>query len=438
MRYIAFDIGSSYTKLAVLDSEQNTAETIDYRPTLPRLEAPRGHYALDASLLLRDVETMLDRAIDECPDFGGIFFSTQMHGFILTRGGEPITPYVTWQDARADVPDEGGVTDTSRLYDMLGREETLRMGTRFKAGIAACSLFSLLRHESLDLTGARFETLGSFLISHLSDEHRHACHLTDAASTGFAVAADGTWNERVIDAVGVRELAFPDIVRETEPLGAHRGVPLFAAIGDHQASVYGSGEGIEHAVSLTIGTATIICAVAPGYVKADMEVRPYFENQCLMTITRQPGGRVLDVVIELLRESVRLITGKEPETQDIWSALLSNLREDTQSLHVKPDFYIGMGEGAVESISGTNLTAANLFCAALDSLAEAYAGPIAKLRGHNDAIDRLILCGGRLSKLPALHERLERTAHLPVCTAPHRDAALYGLMRIARRIEAGK
>ena len=49
MRYIAFDIGSSYTKLAVLDSEQNTAETIDYRPTLPRLEAPRGHYALDAS-----------------------------------------------------------------------------------------------------------------------------------------------------------------------------------------------------------------------------------------------------------------------------------------------------------------------------------------------------------------------------------------------------
>ena len=149
MRYIAFDIGSSYTKLAVLDFEQNTAETIDYRPTLPRLEAPRGHYALDASLLLRDVETMLDRAIDECPDFGGVFFSTQMHGFILTRGGEPITPYVTWQDARADVPDEGGVTDTSRLYDMLGREETLRMGTRFKSGIAACSLFSLLRHESL-------------------------------------------------------------------------------------------------------------------------------------------------------------------------------------------------------------------------------------------------------------------------------------------------
>lgn len=97
-----------------------------------------------------------------------------------------------------------------------------------------------------------------------------------------------------------------------------------------------------------------------------------------------------------------------------------------------------MGEGAVENISSTNFTAANLFSAALDSLAQAYAEPIARLRGHNDVIDRLILCGGRLSKLPALHERLERTAQLPVYTAPHRDAALYGLMRIAKRIEQGE
>ena len=438
MRYIAFDIGSSYTKLAILDTKENTAETVAYRPTLPRLDAPRGHFAIDANDLLADVKAMLDEQLDISTDFGGIFFSTQMHGCILTRDGKPITPYITWQDARADIPDEDGITDSQRLYDTIGKEAALAMGTRFKAGIAACSLYSMLRANPMDLNGARFETLGSFLASSMSDEKIHACHLTDAASTGFAIAADGTWSKTVIEAVGVTELTFPEIISETKEMGHYRGVPFFAAIGDHQASVYGSGEGIEKSVSLTIGTATIICAAAPGYVKADMEVRPFFEDQCLMTITRQPGGRVMDIAIELIRDSVRLITGKEPETQELWTILLENLKDDTQDLTVKPDFYLGVGEGAIENISSTNLTAANLFSATLDSLANAYKGPIERLRAHNPAIDRLILCGGRLSKLPALHRRLEKVTGLPVYTAPHRDAALYGLMRIAERIEKGE
>ncbi len=434
MRYIAFDIGSSFTKLAILDTAANTAQTVSHRPTLPRLSAPRGHFAIDAAALLADVQSMLDEALDSGQTFGGIFFSTQMHGCILTRDDAPITPYITWQDARADIPRADGVTDTVRLFEALGRETVFSMGTRFKAGLAACSLYSMLRDTPMDLSGARFETLGSYLISNLSDASRHACHLTDAASTGFAIAAEGVWNQKVIDAVGVSALAFPEIVSETTPLGCYRGIPLFAAIGDHQASVYGSGDGIEHAVSLTIGTAAILCAVAPGYVRAEMEVRPFFENQCLMTYTRQPGGRVLDLIVEHLRDSAKLLTGQEPDVGKVWEILLANLCDDTQGLHVQPNFFLGVGEGVIENISSTNFTAAGLFSAALDSLAEAYRAPIARLREFNPAIDRMILCGGRLSKLPALHERLHHATGLPIYTAPHRDSALYGLMRIANRI----
>ena len=438
MFYLAFDIGSSFTKLAVLDSETRTAETVAYRPTLPRLDAPAGHFNLDAELLLDTVRSMLEEQVAQGQTYHGIFFSTQMHGFILTRNGRAITPYVTWQDARAEVPREDGKKDIDELKEKLGHERILSMGTRYKAGLAACSLYSMLKDEHLDLEGARFETLGSFLISRLSDEGRHGCHLTDAASTGFAIAAEGIWNPETIATVGVQELVFPEIVSETEPLGTFRGIPFFAAIGDHQASVYGSGEGVESSVSLTIGTATIICAVAPGYVHADMEVRPYFDDQCLMTITRQPGGRVIDVVIELVRDSIALYTGEKPPVQDIWAKLLDDVHEDTQGLHVTPDFYIGLGEGSIDTISPVNLTASNLFCAALDSLAEAYCGPIERLRAHNPAIDRLILCGGRLSKLPALHERLRKKTGLPVYTAPHRDAAFYGLMRIAMKLEQSR
>src|SRR5699024_10883999 len=108
--------------------------------------------------------------------------------------------------------------------------------------------------------------------------------------------------------------------------------------------------------------------------------------------------------------------------------------DDTQGLHVHPNFFIGVGEGVVENISSTNFTAAGLFSAALDSLAEAYRAPIARLREFNPAIDRMILCGGRLSKLPSLHARLHHATGLPIYTALHRDSALSGLMRIANRI----
>ena len=153
-----------------------------------------------------------------------------------------------------------------------------------------------------------------------------------------------------------------------------------------------------------------------------------------MTITRQPGGRAMDVVIDFYADILEKITGQKVDKQDIWQAMWQQVKADTQALSVKPDFYIGQGEGAIQNIGKDNLTACNLFAAAMDGLANAYAAAIAKLRALNPAIDRIVLCGGKLSKSEEMRKRIELATGLPTAFSPKEDEALWGLCHIAKRI----
>ncbi|MGI6004150.1 MAG: sedoheptulokinase [Christensenellales bacterium] len=435
MRIIALDIGSSFTKSAVMDTQ--TGEILEKKrvETAPRID--RGDirlFEMRAEDLYASVTALIDGHLAHFPDIEGIFFSTQMHGFVLTRGMQAITPYVSWQDARADI-ETGGVIPIDALEEKLGPENIRLMGTRYKTGIAACSLYAYrMQHPDFDPSGALFHTLGSYLIYRLNGGTRHACHLTSAAGTGFADASRGIWNQEVRRITGCEDLIFPDIVPETEPLGRYRGVSLYADIGDHQATVYGTQNLDFDDVSITIGTACIICAVADGFVRADFEVRPYFDGRYLMTITRQPGGRVMDVVVDMLRDCARTLTGKELSEAEAWRMLLERIKDDTRGLEIVPDFFIGGGQGKVTGISSGNFTADHLFSAGFHSLAGSYAQAIGRLRKWNPRLKGVLLCGGKLSETEVLRARTEGACGLPTFVSRQEDESLYGLLRIARKI----
>ena len=185
---------------------------------------------------------------------------------------------------------------------------------------------------------------------------------------------------------------------------------------------------------ITLGTGGIVCAPAKGFVEADMEVRPFFEGNSLMTITRQPGGRAVDVIIDFYADLLSAVAGKPVDKQDIWQAMWQAVPGDTRNLSVKPDFYIDQGEGAITQIGHANLTAGNLFAATLDGLATAYAASIEKLKALNPGIDRIVLCGGKLSKNEEMRKRIETATGLPTVFSPNEDEALWGLGHIAQRI----
>ena len=56
----------------------------------------------------------------------------------------------------------------------------------------------------------------------------------------------------------------------------------------------------------------------PG--QSEMEERPYFHGQSLLTKTRQPGGRTLDLLVRFVGDCAALVTGGPVEAQAVWES----------------------------------------------------------------------------------------------------------------------
>lgn len=436
MKIIALDIGSSFSKAAILDTESESMEHLLRRPTPARdASKPQDCFECDPLAILSLAKALIDALIQREGHVSGIYISTQMHGVILEKDGKPVTPYLTWQDTRAQRQQEG-VPLLEIIRQRIGEDAISHMGTRYKAGLALCSLTGYQKEHPIDLSGVKFHTLGSFLIAHLGQESRHACHITDAAATGFCHAEQGDWNRGTIEAMGDSELTFPEIVPETQSQGHYRGIPLYPAIGDHQASVHGVCGSLERRAILTVGTAGIVCAVSDEKSPVPtMELRPFFSGKTLLTLTRQPGGRAVDVIIGLFSDAASLL-GQELSSQRAFEILLSKEQQDRQLL-VMPDFYSGQGEGQILKISPKNFNLTELFYATLDGLADSYAHAIARMEPHAGRFEGVLLSGGKLAKSEALRCRVQRATGLPTICSQREDEALWGLMEIAKKNPIG-
>ena len=434
LKIIALDIGSSFTKAAILDTAEERMEHLLRVPT-PARDAgrPQDCFECDPQAILSMVEQLIDTLFAHAPQAGAIYFSTQMHGGLLAKNGVPVTPYLSWQDTRALREDHGTVL-VDLIAQRVGKQAIACMGTRYKAGLALCSLTGYLAEFPMECSGLQFHTLGSFLIYRLGDEKCHACHVTNAAATGFCDAGKGEWNQTIIETMGYSKLAFPKIVPETQPLGYYRGVPLYPAIGDHQASVFGIQAERENHAILTVGTAGIACAVTKEKAEAqEMELRPFFSGATLLTLTRQPGGRDVDVIIRLFQDTAALV-GVELSAARAFEILLSRGQQD-HGLRVLPGFFAGRGEGCIQNISKDNFQITELFYATLDGLAKAYAQAIQRMGQYTGGFSGILLSGGKLAKTEALRSRIEWMTGLKTVCSQREDEALWGLMEIAKKKE---
>ena len=86
----------------------------------------------------------------------------------------------------------------------------------------------------------------------------------------------------------------------------------------------------------------------------------------------------------------------------------------------------------IASIGAHNLTPQSLLAAGLDALAEAYEKAVQEFLEIEPKVNRLLLCGGRLTKWAYLQQALARRTGLSVVCPARQDEALYGLARLAR------
>lgn len=281
MSFIAVDMGSSFTKIALLNTNGVVAEKQE--PTPPPLPSGNGRFEIDADMYFQQVIALIDSFADT-PDVEGLLFSTQMHGYVLTDTHfSPMTPYISWQDQR-------GTLHLEKIGQTFSATDVALSGVPLKGNLALCSLLARMDDGFVIPQDTLFHTLGGYIIARLTG--RHSCHITNAAPTGLADIQQHTWNAALLPKARLAQLTMPELICSLTPVGQYRGIPVYPDIGDQQVCAYGAELQPECSLHVNIGTAGLLGAVCQAFDVDGFESRPWLEeSHYLRTVSGLLGGR---------------------------------------------------------------------------------------------------------------------------------------------------
>jgi sugar (pentulose or hexulose) kinase len=296
VRFLALDLGSSYTKCFVLE-DGKCLENVQH-PAAPVLQTIPTRFEVDAQAYYENVLSLLH---DMCSlSTQGILLSTQMHGFVLTdERFHPITPYVSWQDRACTEISPAGESWRETLLKQLNLSAFADSGVPLKESLALCNLFARMKTGLSIPDGTRLCTLGGYIIGRLTG--RHVCHISNAGPLGLMDMKRGRWNESVITSAGMERLKLPELLTSLDPCGEAvllgRRMALYPDIGDQQVCTLGASIEPETGLHVNIGTAGLIGTVCEKWRDGSFENRTWFlPGHYLRTVSGLPGGRDIQKV----------------------------------------------------------------------------------------------------------------------------------------------
>lgn len=436
MVYLGIDIGSSFIKAAAFEMETCRSVFHTTFPSSKRLADPDPKkFELDAEALVSTVREIIRGVMEKTGRIDGMVLSTQMHGFVLHREGER-DRYVSWQDSRCTNPAPGGSKSWMELLQEKITPERMRScGVYIKPSLGLCNLYALLQTER-DGRGGELFTLGSYVISQLTGNN--VCHLSNAAPLGLVNVPARAWDDGLRELLGFERIRLPMLAAsDFQVCGVCRcggkEIPVYPDYGDQQTAILGCLAAPEDIV-VNVATASQISTFSGAFEPGNYEIRPYFENRYLNTISNMPGGRNLDVLIRLLQECAGRVSGREVSAKQVWNAVLEHFEQDSRGLCVDLGFYDTPDHaegGGISHIRPENFNLNALFSAAFAHMAHAYGGSIQTLSHGAAPRGKLVFSGGVSWKTPQLLKTVGDYTGLPYRLSSIPDEAFSGLFRIA-------
>jgi len=435
MYTLGIDLGSSYLKAAVFSLE---SRTVVYSGTMPAFRRRQNRYPelfeISAEEIFQTVKELADNLACRYP-LSRILLSTQMHGFVYrTPGLEDV--YVSWQDARSTLPlFNEGRNAIDRLGELLSRDDLLELGVPLKPSLGICNLYAMLYGMRNVPEDGELFTLGSYIIWRLTG--RNICHITNAAPLGIVDVKNHCFHSRVLQKAGLEHIKLPELAQsDFEICGvyphANGDITVLPDYGDQKVSVLGSmvkkGE-----VVLNMATAGQVCHLTDRFLPGPYEIRPYFANEYLYTISNMPSGRNLDVLILFIQNCLEVVTGGQVSESDVWKRINESFHYVNTDLRVDSLFYPTQTQfsgGSISGIKPQNLSLMSLLSATYDNMAEIYAGHVAGLMGGKYPKE-LVFSGGVSWKNDALVRIIAAKIGLPYRKSASVNEVLSGMLRLS-------
>jgi sugar (pentulose or hexulose) kinase len=450
---VSIDLGTTKITSLALDAAAGKilarATVLNDANITPEADRIKGRSEWDAERIvtlgchcLRDVAEQLG---DRRRDLAGIGITGQQHGCVVVDAeAGPLTPLINWQDKRGLELMRG----TSRSYvdvarERLGDKTSQRAGCRMFAGFAGLTLFWLKANGQLPAAGR-----ACFIMDLFGARLAASPPVTEpscAGSSGVLNVHTRQWDAGAIRALELPPELFPEIREAHQPIGPlcpsmavatglAAGTPVFAPIGDHQASFLGSLRDFRKDVLVNVGTGAQVAVFTEGDRFADpVELRPFPIRHNLLSNVGLAGGWSYQVLESFFRRITRELfeANADAPVYERLNALAASVPAGCDGLVCDPHFSgtrgVPSARGAFAGVTPQNMTPGHFTRALLEGMARSLRDGDRYLSiSENRLRGRLVAAGNALRENTLLRECVEKEFGQPLSFTSHREEAAFG------------
>lgn len=426
MYAIALDIGTTTICAIVIDTRSGEVirTTTDQNDTW--LNGQPFERLQNAVLIRERAEKLISSLVQEFFPVSCIGVTGQMHGIVyLDRDGNAVSPLYTWQDESANQPFKDGKT-----YAQILSQET---GYAVSSGYGVATLFYHHCNEMIPTGAASVCTIQDFIAMKLAGQTRPVLHVSDAASLGCFCAESNSFDKNALSAVGLPLDLLPEIGGDYTVLGLYQGkIPVSLAIGDNQASYFGSVCNLQDCILVNIGTGSQISFPAAPFselLPTGLERRPCGHDTAILVGSSLCGGRAFAALERFFRETAEMVTGRScPSAYPGMDRLLANSPLET-SLAVSTKLggtrLDPQERGSIRNLGLDNFTPRDFMLGVLQGIVEELY-EMYRSAGLQSGCKNLIGSGNGLRQNVTLRRLFEKAFGLPLKIPEHREEAAFG------------
>lgn len=410
---LGVDVGTTTLSLILFDPSERT---VIHRQTLPSDSfLPEGDGMQDAQRIADRVLEAVASLRAGFPGIAAIGVTGQMHGVVcLDAQGHAVSPLYTWQSPLAD---------SALCGDILKKT-----GHTVYPGYGHATLYALARNGCLPASARQYCTIMDYIVMRLTGRKTPLMHATNAASLGLWNLKENRFDEAALRALALSPLRTPEATADIRAAGVHEGIPVSVAIGDNQASFFGSVQDEAHSLLLNYGTGSQLSMVCASPDTPGGEIRPYLSGQYLLCRSALCGGRAY-AMLEKFFSAFLSQAGYESAPQyETLNALAAAAYAEGKYLRVNTQF-CGTRDnpdlrGSITGIDEAGFTPGALALGVLQGMAnELHDGfdPAA-----HPQIDRLVASGNAVRKNPVLRRLLSDTFSMDLYLPAQQEEAALG------------
>ncbi len=272
----SIDIGTTTLSAVVLDIlNEKQLETFNLENSSDIEPKNAGERTQDPKKILQLARALIKKIYDKYPRVISLGFTGQMHGILyVDKDGQAVSPLYTWQDQRGE----------EYLYEMK-----TATGYPLASGYGLVTHYYNMKKGLVPEDAYTFCSIMDYLVMQLADLKKPLVHPSIAASFGLFDIKANTFDTVALSTLGI-DIELPEIVGDAV-IGKYGKTQITPAIGDNQASVFGSVKDEENSVLVNYGTGSQVSVITDmNRADAPLEVRPYIGGRNIVCGCGLCGG----------------------------------------------------------------------------------------------------------------------------------------------------